>query len=77
MGRSLDYDLPRDPHSCMRRRPAEQLAVGSVLMRQLMRELMRQLMRVAHELGWRGPPPTLGIGGGCDPDYPPSTRSFG
>ena len=77
VGKSPDYDQPRDPHSRIRRRPGEQFAVGPALMRQLMRELMRQLMRVAHELGCCGPPPALGIGGGCDPDYPPSTRSFG
>jgi hypothetical protein len=38
---------------------------------------MRKVMRCVHDLEWSPPPPALGFPGECDPDYPPSTRSFG
>jgi len=40
-------------------------------------EVPLEVPQVVRHFGWPTPPPALGIRQPSDPDYPPSTRSFG
>ncbi len=45
--------------------------------RQVLLKVLPEVMHVVHDLGWPPPLPALAIRASGDPDYPPSTRSFG